>query len=70
MREFYFKNFVDFSKFSKIEFGYKQTLKIWSSINLPWGPARSHKKVGPIGSAVLTFIGHKQTNKHPSEVYI
>ena len=25
---------------------------------------RSHKKLGPIGSAVLTFIGYKQTDKH------
>ena len=25
-----------------------------------WGPS---KNVGPIGSAVLTFIGHKQTNR-------
>ena len=23
----------------------------------------SHKKLGPIGSAVLTFIGYKQTDK-------
>ena len=23
----------------------------------------SHKNLGPIGSAVLTFIGYKQTNK-------
>ena len=23
----------------------------------------SHKNLGPIGSAVLTFIGHKQTDK-------
>jgi len=25
--------------------------------------ARFHKKLGPIGSAVLTFIGYKQTGK-------
>ena len=24
----------------------------------------SHKNLDPIGSAVLTFIGYKQTNKH------
>jgi len=24
----------------------------------------SHKKMGPIDSAVLTFIGYKQTNRH------
>ena len=23
----------------------------------------SHKKIGPIGSAVLTFIGYKQTDR-------
>ena len=31
-----------------------------------------HKKIGPIGSAVLTFIGYKQTNKQTdkSNIYI
>ena len=32
-------------------------LKIQSYINLPCG----HKNLGPIGSAILTFIGYKQT---------
>ena len=27
----------------------------------------SHKKLGPIGSAVLTFIGYKQTNKQTNK---
>ena len=27
------------------------------------------KKFGPIGLVVLTFIGHKQTNKQTSKVY-
>jgi len=34
-------------------------------MNLPWGHARSPtKNLGPIGSAVLTFFGDKQTDKH------
>ena len=36
-------------------------------MNLPWGHVRSPKKFWPIGSAVLTFIGHKQTGKHPDK---
>ena len=29
----------------------------------------SHKKnLGPIGSAVLTFIGYKQTDRHPDKL--
>ena len=28
------------------------------------------KKLGPIGSAVLTFIGYKQTNRQTSQIYI
>ena len=35
---------------------------IRSSINLPWGPT---KNLSPIGSAVLTFIEYKQTDKQP-----
>ena len=37
-----------------------------SFINLPCGHVMSHKNLGPIGSAVLTFIGYKQTNEHPN----
>ena len=33
------------------------------AINLPWGHVRSHTKFRLIGSAVLTFIGYKQTDK-------
>ena len=29
-----------------------------------------HKKLGLIGSAVLTFFGYKETNKQTSKVYI
>ena len=39
-------------------------LKFWSFINLPRGHGCPTKKLGPIGSAVLTFIGYKQTDKH------
>ena len=34
-------------------------------INLPWGHVRSHTKFGFDRFSRLTFIGHKQTNKHP-----
>ena len=57
------KNFADFQNFQKKNFDGGKFLKIWSSLNLPWGHARSHKKVGPIGSAVLTFIRYKHTDK-------
>ena len=33
------------------------------SINLHWDHVSSHKNLGPIGSAVLTLIGYKQTSK-------
>ncbi len=42
------------SKYLKCKF-----IQIWPSINLPWGPTHSF---GRINLAVLTFIGHKQTN--------
>jgi len=45
-------------------------LKIRSSINLPWRHLKSHKKMGLIGSAVLTFMGYKQTDRQTSKVYI
>jgi len=31
---------------------------------------RSHKNLGPIGSAVFTFIGYKQTNKQAKYIFI
>ena len=34
-----------------------------SYINLPFDHVRFGKKLGPIRSAVLTFIGYKQTNR-------
>ena len=45
-------------------------MKIRSSINIPWGNARSHKKtVGPFGSAVLTLIGYKQTDRQAKYIH-
>ena len=39
----------------------------WANIErctqLGWGHVRSHKNFCPIGSAVLTFIEYKQTDK-------
>ena len=34
-----------------------------SFLNLPFGHVMCHKNLGPIGSAILTFIEYKQTNK-------
>ena len=39
----------------------RQFFSILNSIDLHWGTT---KNVDPIGSAVLTFIGYKQRNKH------
>ena len=50
------------SSYLKI-FEEKLFLKFWAFINLPWGHVRSTTNLGPIGLAVLTFIGYKQTNK-------
>ena len=57
------KKFVDFQNFQKSNFDGGKFLKIWSSINLPWGHVMTHKNLGLIVSAVLTFIGYKQTEK-------
>ena len=43
---FYTKNFVDFQNFQKSNFVRSKSLKVRSSINLPRGHARSHKKFG------------------------
>ena len=66
----FIKRFRGFSKFSKLLFVRGKFLKIQSSINHPWCHVRSHKKLGPIGLAVLTFIGFKQTNTQTNKVYI
>ena len=38
-----------------------QSLKIGSSINLPWGHARSHIRFGPDQLNRFDFTGYKQT---------
>ena len=45
-------------------------LKCCASINLPWGYVWSHTKLGPDRFSGLLFIGHKQTNRHPSKVFM
>ena len=63
-------NFVDFQNFQKSNFVRGKFLKFWSSITFPgvmWGPT---KMWAPLGSAVLTFIGYKQTVTQTSKVYI
>ena len=45
-------------------------MKCCASINLPWGCVRSHTKFGPDLFSSLLFIGHKQTNRHPSKVFM
>ena len=32
-----------------------------------WGPTQN---LGPIGSAAMTFIGHKQTDRQAKYIYI
>ena len=63
-REFKKRNLVDFQNFQKSNFARGKFLKIRLAINLPWGNAKSHEKLGPIGLAVLTFIGYK----HPDRI--
>ena len=54
-----FADFQDLKNFYKNKKTFKHKfLRFLSFINLPWGPW-----AGPIGSAVLTFIGYKQKNK-------
>ena len=68
-------SFIDFFLLIlKIIFLRHVFLQFTTSINVPWDHLKSHKNFGPIGSAVFTFIGQKQTNKHTkkqiSKVYI
>ena len=46
--------------FTKLKTFKKHFFKFLSFVNLPCGQAMSHKKMGPIGSAVLMFIGYKK----------
>ena len=50
-------------KILKSNFVSGKFLKVRSSINHPWGRGLT-TNLGLISSAVLTFIGHKQTNGH------
>ena len=52
--------FCGFSKFYKITRFEDNFFKFLATVNLPRGNARSHIK---FGSAVLTFIGYKQTER-------
>ncbi len=61
------KNFVDFQNYQKSNIVRSKFKKIQSYKNLPWGHVRSHKKLGPIGSVVLTFIGYKQTKNRQED---
>jgi len=45
-------------------------LKIESSIILPWFTQGPTQNLGPIGSAVLTFIGYKQTDRQMNHLLI
>ena len=60
-------NFVDIQKSN---FAICKFLKIISFINLSWGHTRSHKKFGPIGSAVLACIGYKQTDRQAKYIEV
>ena len=58
----YYKKVVDFQNLKKSNFVRSKFLKIGLFENFPWGQVRSHKNLGSIGSAVLTFIGYKQAD--------
>ena len=64
----FYKKLVDFQNFQKSNFVKGKYLKTLSSITLPWGHAMSSQNLGPIGPAVLTFIGYKQTNSQPKYI--
>ena len=63
-KDFIKNSFVDFQNFLKIEFCYKQIFEN-SIIHNPSVGSREvpSKNLGPIGSAVLAFLGYKQTDK-------
>ena len=53
---------MDFENFRKSNFVRGKLLKIRSSINLPWGQTKFHKKFGPDRFSRLLDT-NKQTNK-------
>jgi len=55
-------DFQEFKFFTKLKTLKANFLRCLSFINLPCGHMMSHKNLGPIGSAVFTFIGYKQTD--------
>ena len=61
--DFIKKNFVNSPNFQKSNFVRGRFLKNRSSINLPWGHARSHKKLGPDRYIYLAY-------RAPSSVFI
>ena len=63
------KYFVDFQNFQKSNFVRSKFLKIRPSITFPGVTQGPTKVLGPIGSAVLTFIGHKQTDRQAKHIY-
>ena len=66
------KNFANFQNFQKSNFDGGKLLKIWSSINLPWGHARSHKKCGPDRFSrfdVYWIQTNKQTPRQAKFIY-
>jgi len=62
VRGFYKKN-RGFSKFIENKIFWRLVFEILIIQNLHYEHVRSHTKFGPIGSAVLTFIGYKHANK-------
>ena len=55
----FFRGFFKF--YENRKFCWRQSFEIFIIHNLSWGHVRSLKNLGPISSAVLTFIGYKQT---------
>jgi len=46
-----------------------KTVKLRLAIHIPWGHVSPNKKkIGPIGSAVSTFLGYNQTNKRQTNL--
>ena len=54
----------------KIKFCWRQIFKHSSSRKLSWGLVRSHTNLGPIGSAVLAFIGYRKIDRHKQSIYM
>ena len=70
----FYKKILDFQNFQKIEFWLRHMFES-SIIHKPsLGSREVQKKLGPIGSAVLMFIGYtrtyRQKNKQTSKVYM